>query len=57
MTPDCYRNRQALLLRTYLPSAVGPRLTAAFGRLEYARYESRPPPYQEPSGSRSPSPV
>jgi hypothetical protein len=27
------------------------------GRLEYARYESRPPPRREPSGSRSPSPV
>ena len=27
------------------------------GRLEYARYESRPPPCREPSGSRSPSPV
>src|SRR6478609_12091733 len=39
----------------------GPRAQMApgsvVGRLEYARYESRPPPCREPSGSRSPSAV
>jgi len=30
---------------------------ATFGRLEYARYESRPAPCREPSGSRIPSVV
>jgi len=30
---------------------------ATFGRLEYARYESRPAPCRQPSGSRIPSVV